>query len=659
MRFLTDSQIPSASTLKPYHFQIVVANATGAVNFTSADLPSGFVLVPDTGEVRGRLNFPVPTTVSFTVVANDGINTPISRVFTLAVDAKDPAVSGPLFVTLNNSSLPAAVLNLDYPATTLSASLGNGSYRFAVDGLPSGLTLDSHNTISGRPTQSGTFRVTATVVDLAQSNARDTQVMNLTIVPPSNFQFTNAPLTSGEVGSAYIASLQTIGALTSSTFAASNLPPGLAIDVNSGIISGTPTTPGAFLVKVSVKSGNDTLTATQLIHIAPSTTSNFIWSSVVVPPALLGTQYDSSDTPVQIAPLAASTTTATGLPPGLVYGTSSLAGQLAGTPSRIGVFPARFVAVSGADAIIFDVDVPVVSSIGGSSNDLTQNLFINSMSVPKSESPGKASWKATCRFNSDRGANRFDPINNPQDSFVATISTHRIVAPAQNFTKSGNVYKFKSAKGVVPVVSVTIDISAEKITLSSTKDTFEAPLGNLTVPVTFALGSRQYTLSVALDSKGTLKVTDGYRFISFCGTAAKADLVAPGRDVLDLNALLADPNFHFSPGIGQPFPLVIKLFNGPNLISVVNIDQGVFSTTEKNGKIFYKISSASVLKKTKFFTYDSKTGKMAMTLSQLTLGSLVEVEEPLGLEVIIDGQDYFTQLTLFRWNSHTFKYAIP
>src|SRR4029077_20804113 len=131
----------------------------------------------------------------------------------------------------------------------------------------------------------------------------------------------------------------------------------------------------------------------------------------------------------------------------------------------------------------------------------------------------------TCRFNSDRtAANQFNPLTNPQDDFVATISTHRIVAPASGFTKSGNTFKFKSAKGVVPVVSVTIDISSEKITLSSTQDTFEASLANQTVPVTFALGSRLYALTVALDNKGTLKVTFGYQSISFAGTAGKADL---------------------------------------------------------------------------------------------------------------------------------------
>jgi hypothetical protein len=652
MRFLTGNQLPRASTLQPYHFQIVVANASGAVKFTSPDLPSGFVLVQDTGEIHGRLSFPILTTISFTVIADDGINTPISRIFTLSVDAKDPASNPPLFVTLNTSSLPTGILNQNYPATTLSASEGTGLYRFAVHGLPRGLGLDSTNTILGRPVQCGTFRVIVTVVDVARSNARDTQVMNLIILPPSNFQFTNPTLTSGELGTYYLASLQTVGAKSSVKFSASNLPPGLALDINSGVISGTPATPGAYLVKVSAQSG-ETITATQLIHIAPSSTSNFVWANVVVPPALLQTSYESTDTPVQLAPLSLATTTGSGLPPGLAYATS-----LTGTPTRVGVFSARFVAVSGADTIIYDAELPVVPSSGGSSNDPTLSLFINSMSVANSQTPGKASWKATCRFNDDRtSTNRFNPLMNPLDDFVATISTHNLVIPAANFKKSGNSFTFKSASGVVPVVSVTIDISAEKITLSMTKDTFAAPLGGQTVPVTFALGSTQYVLSAALDSKGTLSVTPGYRSVSFVGTTGLADLFGNGRDVFDFDALLADPNFHFSPGAG-PFPLVIKLFIGGNLMSVVNVDKGSFTTSEQNGKIFYKIMSASALKKTKFFMYDSKTGKLSMTLSQVTL-PLVEVEEQLGIEIIIDGQDYLTQMTMFRWNSHTFKHAIP
>jgi hypothetical protein len=298
-------------------------------------------------------------------------------------------------------------------------------------------------------------------------------------------------------------------------------------------------------------------------------------------------------------------------------------------------------------------------AVEGSPNEPAQNLFINSMSVTNSQTPGKASWKVTCRFNSNRtGANRFNPLTNSQDDFVATVSTHRLLVSAAGFTKSGDTFKFKSAKDIVPVVSVTIDMSAEKITLSMTKDTFEAPLANQTVSVTFALGSRHYALTVALDKKGNMIVTPGYRSTSFVGTAAKVDLSGTGADVLDLNGLLADPNFQFTPGIG-PFPLVIRLFNGDNLMSVINVDQGVFSTTQKDGKIYYKIKSESALKKTKFFSYDSKTGKLAMTLGELTLSNLVDVEEQLGVELNIDGQVYSTQMTIFRANSQTFQYAIP
>jgi hypothetical protein len=205
---------------------------------------------------------------------------------------------------------------------------------------------------------------------------------------------------------------------------------------------------------------------------------------------------------------------------------------------------------------------------------------------------------------------------------------------------------------------VTIDISAEKITLSMTKDTFDAPLANQTVPVTFSLGNRQYALTVALDKNGKLIVTPGYRSTSFVGTTCKADLFGPGFDVIDLDGLLADPDFHFVPNIG-PFPLVIRLFNGEIPMAIVNIEQGVFSTTEKDGKIYYKIKSASAFGKTKFFQYDSKTGKMSITLGDLNLSNLIDAEEQLRIELTIDDQFYSTQMTIFRWNSHTFKYAFP
>ena len=59
------------------------------------------------------------------------------------------------------------------------------------------------------------------------------------------------------------------GAITSSIWSATGLPDGLTIDVNTGIISGTPTTPGTYMPNITVTTnwGADTKVVTINVEI--------------------------------------------------------------------------------------------------------------------------------------------------------------------------------------------------------------------------------------------------------------------------------------------------------------------------------------------------------------------------------------------------------
>ena len=146
---------------------------------------------------------------------------------------------------------------------------------YSVSGLPAGLGFNAGNrTISGTPTQVGTFTVTVTVSDGSNPPSSTTfqltvRANNLPAPPPS------LPNSSGQTGSAWS---YTVGQFTDAdgdalTYGASGMPPGVWFDPGSRTFGGTPTAGGSYTIYVSASDGLDT------------TTRSFVLSVSVPPPA--------------------------------------------------------------------------------------------------------------------------------------------------------------------------------------------------------------------------------------------------------------------------------------------------------------------------------------------------------------------------------------
>ncbi len=137
---------------------------------------------------------------------------------------------------------------------TVCISGGVPGYEFTLSSglLPSGLNIDSiTGEISGVPTTVDTYYFTVQVTDGSSSQQLDAQAFSIVIRPPVDI--TTMSLPDGVFGLSYSQNLAVADGVSPYTWGlAGVLPPGLNLDSNTGVISGTPTTTGTYSFVVSV-----------------------------------------------------------------------------------------------------------------------------------------------------------------------------------------------------------------------------------------------------------------------------------------------------------------------------------------------------------------------------------------------------------------------
>ena len=159
------------------------------------------------------------------------------------------------------------------------------------------------------------------------------------------------------------------------SYAASGLPEGLTVNTSTGVISGTPTTPGTYTVGLTATNAGGDGTATLTINVqanpdAPSITSDLIASG----------QINAAFTYQITATKSPTSYTAAGLPAGLTINTST--GLISGTPTAGGTFNATITALndSGSDTKTLQilVRVPTLTLTPASLNPFTADAGFHS-----------------------------------------------------------------------------------------------------------------------------------------------------------------------------------------------------------------------------------------------------------------------------------------
>ena len=144
-----------------YNQALAATGGTPSYNFSvnAGALPNGLTLASG-GVLSGTPT--VSGVFNFTVSATDAAGCFGTQAYTLIINA---ASCGTIIV--NPQTLPAGARNRPYSATSFTASGGSGAYTFALTGtLPTGLSFVS-GTLSGTPTQIGSFNLVITATDTA------------------------------------------------------------------------------------------------------------------------------------------------------------------------------------------------------------------------------------------------------------------------------------------------------------------------------------------------------------------------------------------------------------------------------------------------------------------------------------------------------------
>jgi hypothetical protein len=300
--------------------------------------------------------------------------------------------------------------------------------------------------------------LTVSLKAVANGNSGATSTTTITVNQAP--QFTTLTLPNGANGVGYSQQVVAEFGVTPYIFTAACpgggtgcLPPGLSVNRNTGIIVGTPTTPGTYNFAVTLTDNAFaplSVTSEQFtVTINPATPLTI--SSTVLANATVGTPYTTSVQASGGVPPYSWSLPANSLPTGLTFNTTS--GQISGTPTVAGVFsffptvtdstipPQKFTAPAGKPVTITVAGAPTLKAVtptlpsGAVATGYSGSLVATGGVPPYTWSVTSGQLPSGLRLNAQSGSISGIPILVTTSAFTVQV-TDSIGSPAasQNLT---------------------------------------------------------------------------------------------------------------------------------------------------------------------------------------------------------------------------------